>query len=208
MLMTLSINTNLCLKGQTCAGPNGTRLAASMNNISFETPSIDILKAYYYHIHGVYDRGFPRFPPLEFDYTAEYLPLALEIPTKGTKVAVLKHGSNVELVFQGTNLVTGIDHPIHLHGISMFAVGYGIGNFDKEKDPLTYNVVDPPLINTVSVPRNGWATVRFCACNPGVWLMHCHLDRHLSWGMDTVIIVMNGEGDEAILPPPPHMPPC
>ncbi|KAK8470189.1 hypothetical protein PHAVU_004G087000 [Phaseolus vulgaris] len=168
ILTTLSINTLPCRKDQTCAGPNGTRLTSTMNNISFNAPSIDILEAYYYHINGVFDRGFPRFPPLKFDYTAEYLPLDLEIPKKGTKVAVIKYGSTMEMVFQGTNLVTGIDHPIHVHGFSIFAVGYGLGNFDKEKDPISYNLYDPPLINTILVPKNGWAAIRFHALNPGM----------------------------------------
>jgi len=42
----------------------------------------------------------------------------------------------------------------------------------------------------------------------GVWFVHCHLERHLSWGMETVLIVTNGEGEDAMLPPPPDMPPC
>lgn len=43
----------------------------------------------------------------------------------------------------------------------------------------------------------------------GVWLWHCHFDRHLSWGMDTVFIVKNGGTDETSLrPPPPGMPAC
>ncbi|TKY46123.1 Laccase-14 protein [Spatholobus suberectus] len=188
-----------------------------MNNISFDileayyyhTNGVyDILEAYYYHINGVYDKGFPRLPPLVFDFTAEYLPLVLEIPKKGTKVAVIKYGSTVEIVFQGTNIVAGIDHPIHLHGTSFYAVGYGFGNFDKHKEPMTYNLIDPPLINTILVPQNGWATIRYRAAKPGVWFVHCHVERHLSWGMETVFIVTNGEGsDEKLLPSPPDMPP-
>ena len=39
--------------------------------------------------------------------------------------------------------------------------------------------------------------------------MHCHFDRHMSWGMDTVFIVRNGNTEEStILPPPAYMPPC
>ncbi|GKV53947.1 hypothetical protein SLEP1_g60458 [Rubroshorea leprosula] len=39
--------------------------------------------------------------------------------------------------------------------------------------------------------------------------MHCHFDRHMVWGMDTVFIVKDGESLEAkMLPPPPDMPPC
>ncbi|CAI9763917.1 unnamed protein product [Fraxinus pennsylvanica] len=85
LVSTVSVNTFPCARNSTCEGPNGTRLAASMNNISFENPSIDILEAYFYRIPGIFGRGFPSFPPLEFNYTADYLPLELEIPKKGHK---------------------------------------------------------------------------------------------------------------------------
>ncbi|KAJ1438416.1 Multicopper oxidase, type 1 [Sesbania bispinosa] len=209
IVTTVSVNTFPCQEGQNCEGPNGTRLASTMNNISFETPTIGILEAYYNHLNGVYGTGFPTFPPLLFNFTAEYLPLTLEIAKQGTEVKVIKYGSMVEIVFQGTSLVSGIEHPIHLHGTNFYAVGHGFGNFDKDKDPMTYNLIDPPFINTVLMPRNGWASIRYWAHNPGVWFVHCHLDRHLAWGMGTVFIIMNGEGShEKLLPPPPDMPPC
>ncbi|MED6122325.1 hypothetical protein PIB30_038714 [Stylosanthes scabra] len=213
IISTVSINTFPCPEGQnssqTCQGANGTRLAASMNNISFVLPEISILDAYYKHINGVYSNKFPSFPPLIFNFTAEYLPLILEIPKRGTRARVIEYGSTVEIVFQGTNLVSGIDHPIHIHGTSFYIVGYGFGNFDINEDPKRYNLINPPLRNTVLVPRNGWATIRYRAANPGVWFVHCHLERHLTWGMETVFIVKNGKGPhEQLLPPPPDMPPC
>ncbi|KAK7277355.1 hypothetical protein RIF29_18506 [Crotalaria pallida] len=207
ILSTVSINSFPCSEGQICEGPNRTRFAASMNNISFQTPSIDILEAYYYHINGIYSKGFPSFPPYIFNFTGEDLPLELEIPRRGTKVRVIKFGSKVEVVFQGTNLFLGIDHPMHLHGTSFYFVGYGFGNFNKHNDSKTFNLIDPPLINTVLVPRNGWAAIRYRASNPGVWFLHCHLERHLTWGMETVFIVKNGR-HRKVLPPPPDMPPC
>lgn len=43
----------------------------------------------------------------------------------------------------------------------------------------------------------------------GVWLWHCHLDRHFTWGMATVFIVKDGGTPEtSLLPPPDYMPPC
>lgn len=167
LVSTVSINTFPCPENRSCKGPNGTRLVASMNNISFVQPSVAILDAYYHHINGVFENDFPRFPPLLFDFTSDYLPLELELPKRGTKVRILDYGSTVEVVFQGTNLVSGIDHPMHLHGYSFFVVGYGFGNFNEERDKLGYNLVDPPLLNTVIVPKNGWTTVRFKATNPG-----------------------------------------
>lgn len=39
--------------------------------------------------------------------------------------------------------------------------------------------------------------------------MHCHYDRHMSWGMDVVFIVKNGDTEEtSVRPPPDYMPSC
>ncbi|KAI9395211.1 hypothetical protein POPTR_005G200700v4 [Populus trichocarpa] len=207
IVSTLSVNALPCHRNRSCEGPNGTILAASMNNITFVNPSIDILEAYYKHIHGVYGADFPSFPPLVFNFTADNLPLILEVSKTGTEVKILPFNSAVEIIFQGTNVVAGDDHPMHLHGYSFYIVGWGYGNFDKDKDPQNYNLIDPPFRNTVTVPRNGWTTIRFEATNPGVWFMHCHFDRHLVWGMETVFIVQDGT-EARLSPPPPDMPPC
>ncbi|CAA0831613.1 Laccase-15 [Striga hermonthica] len=116
LVSTVSVNTRPCPPGRTCDGPNGTRLAASMNNISFVAPSIDVLEAYYYRMSGVFGEGFPGQPPLVFNYTGDVLPLELQVPRNGTEARLVRYGANIELVLQGTNLVSGIDHPMHLHG--------------------------------------------------------------------------------------------
>jgi laccase len=46
IFITVSVNQILC-SNASCGGPDGNRLSASLNNISFVTPSIDILQAYY-----------------------------------------------------------------------------------------------------------------------------------------------------------------
>ncbi|XP_027367017.1 laccase-15-like [Abrus precatorius] len=210
LFFTASVNTLPCPNGSTCKGPNGNRISASMNNISFELPSNNnILNAYYNNINGVFGKNFPDVPPLLFDFTANSLPTSLNTPSVDTEVNVLEYNSTVEIVLQGTNLLAGTEHPIHLHGYSFYVVGWGFGNFDKDKDPLTYNLVDPPYQNTVAIPKNGWTAIRFRAKNPGVWFMHCHLERHVTWGMAMTFIVKNGDNpEEQMLPPPPHMPQC
>ncbi|KAL2922860.1 Laccase-15, partial [Bienertia sinuspersici] len=209
ILTTISVNALPCPPNRTCEGPNGTLFAASMNNISFVLPEIDILEAYYYKIRGVYRKAFPKLPPRIFDFTAQYQDLVLEVSKLSTKVKVLEYNSTVEIILQGTNLVAGLDHPMHLHGQSFYVVGSGFGNFNKHKDPRKYNLVDPPLQNTVLVPKNGWTTIRFKAHNPGVWYMHCHFERHLTWGMMTTFIVRDGKDPKSqMLPPPLDMPPC
>jgi laccase len=209
MYITVSISDILC-PNKSCKGPLGNRFAASLNNVSFESPQIDILHAYYDSIQGVYTTDFPDYPPYYFNFTEDNIPTDLFVTKKGTKAKMLKYNMTVEIVFQGTNILgPGENHPMHLHGHSFYVVGRGSGVFDEKKDPLTYNLVDPPRGNTVGVPKNGWATIRFRADNPGVWYMHCHVDRHMVWGMDLVFITRNGNSTDAkILPPPRYMPPC
>ncbi|KAK2978611.1 hypothetical protein RJ640_006730 [Escallonia rubra] len=227
IIITISINTIACANNS-CDGPNNSRLASSLNNISFVTPEIDILQAYYRRLKGVYDTDFPREPPYVFNYTADVVPDDYLTPeVNGTKALVLKHNANVEIVFQGTNVLASAEnHPMHLHGFSFYVVGSGFGNFNNETDPKRYNLVDPPEMNTVGVPTNGWAAIRFKADNPGkfttcamfllyvekrpwVWFMHCHLEKHASWGMETVVIVRNGKTKATRLRrPPSYLNPC
>jgi hypothetical protein len=73
---------------------------------------------------------------------------------------------------------------LHLHGFAFYAVGRGFGNFDESTDPATYNLVDPPRQNTVSVPAGGWAAIRFRATNPGenlLVLLGCKLIVYYIW---------------------------
>nr|POF10052.1 putative laccase-9 [Quercus suber] len=43
----------------------------------------------------------------------------------------------------------------------------------------------------------------------GVWFWHCHVDRHMTWGMAAVFIVKNGgTAETSIRKPPPYLPPC
>lgn len=111
--------------------------------------------------------GFPDFPPVVYNFTGEDLPLILQIPMRTTKVKVFDYGATVECVIQGTSLVTGIDHPKRLHGFNFYVVGRRFGNFDQDKDPLYYNLIDPPHKNTLTVPIRGWVVIRFQANNPG-----------------------------------------
>ncbi|POO00279.1 Copper-resistance protein [Trema orientale] len=158
-------NTIVCLNSS-CDGPDGNRLAASLNNVSFEIPSIDILQAYYRSLSGVYTTDFPIRPPYFFNFTGAVGNNTLH-PSIGTKVKMINYGEAVEIIFQGTNVLTPENHPMHLHGFSFYNIGNGFGNFDEKTSPATYNLVDPPEVNTIGVPKNGWVAIRFFADNPG-----------------------------------------
>ncbi|KAJ0024436.1 hypothetical protein Pint_07816 [Pistacia integerrima] len=203
--IAVSINQLAC-PNKSCDTGNGDRIAASMNNVSFVIPQIDILQAYYRGLPDVIDRDFPSEPPNFFNFTGDLTNVSM-YTAQGTKARMINYGDVVEIVYQGTNFAGPESHPIHLHGFSFFLVGTGSGNFNNVTDPLSYNLVDPPELNTINLPKNGWAAIRFVADNPGVWFMHCHLERHATWGMDTVLIVKNYRRHK-IRRPPPYMPPC
>ncbi|RVX22788.1 Laccase-3 [Vitis vinifera] len=180
-----------------------------MNNVSFVLPSSNsILQASYQGIPGVFTTDFPASPPLQFDYTGN-VSRALWQPVRGTKVYKLKYGSTVQIVFQDTSIFTIENHPMHLHGYHFYVVALGFGNFNPVTDTAKFNLIDPPVRNTIGVPTGGWAVIRFVADNPGTWLMHCHIDAHLTWGLAMVFLVENGAGElQSIEPPPADLPPC
>ncbi|KAG9454645.1 hypothetical protein H6P81_007549 [Aristolochia fimbriata] len=205
---TVGLGTNPC-PGNACQGPNGTKFAASINNVSFVQPTTALLQAHFFgQSKGVYTTDFPSNPPFQFDYTGNIPPNNTMVDNE-TKVVVLPFNARVELVMQDTSILGAESHPLHLHGFNFFVVGQGFGNFDKKKDPPKFNLVDPVERNTVGVPSGGWVAIRFLADNPGVWFMHCHLEVHTSWGLKMAWVVLDGKLPNQKLPPPPSdLPKC
>ncbi|KAH7554580.1 hypothetical protein JRO89_XS12G0239100 [Xanthoceras sorbifolium] len=190
LFYTIGLGQNPCPSCQ-----NGTQITASLNNITFVMPETGLLQAHYFNISGVFRTDFPDRPPVAFNYTGT--PLTANVGSSlGTRLSKVAFNSTIELVLQDTNLLTVESHPFHLHGFNFFVVGSGIGNFDPEKDPAMFNLVDPPERNTVGVPTGGWTAIRFKADNPGVWFLHCHLELHTMWGLKMAFVVENGKSPE------------
>ncbi|KAI3731842.1 hypothetical protein L1987_63032 [Smallanthus sonchifolius] len=212
LFFTIGFNVNKCVSKTpklNCQGSNGGVMATSMNNNSFIKPTISLLQAYYYHINGHFTEDFPGYPLKFYDFV-NGAPNSAPNNTgskNGTRTKVIEYGSRVQLILQDTGTVTSENHPIHFHGYSFYVIGYGSGNYNPKT--ATFNLVDPPYMNTIGVPVGGWAAIRFVADNPGVWFMHCHLEVHMTWGLGVVLIVKNGQGPMETLPhPPADMPLC
>ncbi|XP_058099314.1 laccase-17-like [Magnolia sinica] len=207
-LFTVSLGSNPCPTNQTCQGPNGTKFSAAVNNVSFVLPTTAILQAYFFgQSNGVYTTDFPNNPPFPFNYTGT--PPNNTMVSNGTKTVTLAFNTSVELVMQDTSILGIESHPLHLHGFNFFVVGQGFGNYDPNKDPSKFNLVDPIERNTIGVPSGGWVAIRFLADNPGVWFMHCHLEVHTSWGLKMAWIVTDGKlPNQKLLPPPSDLPKC
>ncbi|KAL6135067.1 hypothetical protein ACLB2K_067295 [Fragaria x ananassa] len=210
MYITASANALYCTEdlGPSCVNIS---FAASVNNISWANPRESVLQAYYKNIsEPVYETDFPDEPPTYFNFTEIAMTLDPVLTVQGTKVKVLEYNETVEMVFQGTDVMGGsVNHPMHLHGHSFYVLGFGFGNYLAERDSKTFNLIDPPYVATFITPKNGWLAVRFVANNPGVWFWHCHMERHLSWGMESAFIIKDGgTAETSMLPPPATMPSC
>ncbi|XP_062004962.1 laccase-17-like [Rosa rugosa] len=205
---TVGLGTSPCPKNTTCQGPNGQKFAASINNVSFALPSVAMLQSHFFGQSNVtYRTDFPSKPVVQFNYTGT-APNNTNV-SNATRAVVLPFNTTVELMLQDTSIIGAESHPLHLHGYNFFVVGQGFGNFDQNKDPAKFNLVDPVERNTVGVPAGGWVAIRFLADNPGVWFMHCHLEIHTSWGLKMAWIVQDGPQPNQKLPPPPaDLPKC
>ncbi|EWZ79220.1 hypothetical protein FOCG_18256 [Fusarium oxysporum f. sp. radicis-lycopersici 26381] len=83
-------------------------------------------------------------------------------------------------------------HPMHLHGHKFWVLGSGEGSFpytkvtDAPADLI--NLQDPPYRDTMGLPSQGWAAIRYVTDNPGTWMFHCHLQWHIAVGMAMVLV--------------------
>lgn len=165
LLFTVGLGVNPC---PTCKSTNGSRVVASVNNVTFVMPTTALLQAHFFNIKGVFTTDFPGNPPFRFNYTGTP-PKNLQT-LRGTKLYRLPYNSSVQVVLQDTSIITPENHPVHLHGFNFFAIGRGLGNFNPAKDPNNFNLVDPVERNTIGVPSGGWVAIRFRADNPGTYV--------------------------------------
>ncbi|KAK6935669.1 Multicopper oxidase, C-terminal [Dillenia turbinata] len=90
------------------------------------------------------------------------------------------------------NVTRALRQPIR--GTKLYKLNaQGFGNFDPRKDRAKFNLTDPPLRNTIDVTVGEWAVIHFVTNNPGVWLMHYHLNVHITWGLAMAFPVGVGE---------------
>lgn len=99
-----------------------------------------------------------------------------------------------------------VGHPIHLHGFGFQVIDMGLIEQYKSGKTAFANATHLPVMkDTVVIPSGGFVRIRFRACNPGFWFMHCHFEFHMHAGMTVTIKVGNRN---EIAPPPPNFPTC
>ena len=93
-----------------------------------------------------------------------------------------------EIIEVTLNNLAPSHHPFHLHGhhFQVLSRGSPGGGAVEARDEVLASV--PMRRDTVSVNGLGSTVIRFKADNPGVWLLHCHIEWHMPLGMVTTFI--------------------
>lgn len=99
------------------------------------------------------------------------------------------------------NLDQAIDHPMHLHGVDSCIVASGNGTFNESMASTANYQLDNPVCRDVHVvPGGTYIVMRVKAENPGVWIIHCHIDWHLSAGFAGMLVIQPEVLKQTVLP--------
>ncbi|EFX01412.1 ferrooxidoreductase [Grosmannia clavigera kw1407] len=143
-------------------------------------------------------------------YTQPKVPTLYSALSAGSEVATndVIYGEYTHPIVLGHNQVVQIvlnngdsgSHPFHLHGHTFQvldrwpALGPDFASL-ADASPIAYDPAnhtafpDKPIRrDTLVLPPNGYAVMRFRADNPGVWIFHCHIDWHLASGLAMTFI--------------------
>ncbi|RAW26319.1 hypothetical protein PC110_g17275 [Phytophthora cactorum] len=146
----------------------------------------------------------PDSPPL---FTIAQGAKTEDLPTTANAIK-LKHNDHVEVVVVNE---TPDQHPFHLHAHSPWIVGSGRTSRDnilagnvtalRLNGPMQHDVFTVPECTTDAdgaCTDLGYVVFRLNADNPGVWLMHCHIDWHFVLGLAMLFVeaedVLRDEG--------------
>ncbi|KAJ2159291.1 ferroxidase fet3 [Coemansia sp. RSA 552] len=117
-----------------------------------------------------------------------------------TNAHIVKYGEVVEMLLWSPTLVP---HPMHLHGYVFQVIERGFTNDTtgayRRRAPSTD--FSPLKRDSIHVPQEEYAIVRFRADNPGVWNFHCHIDWHMGMGLNMVFVVGPREMQETLRVP-------
>jgi FtsP/CotA-like multicopper oxidase with cupredoxin domain len=140
-------------------------------------------------------------PPLLYDSPSHLNP-------GGNVTITTQNNTWIDLVFLNP-LLSQPPHPIHKHANPAFILGAGEGDWTwstvaeaAEAVPENFNLVTPPyrdgFVTPVSRLLPTWLAVRYHVVNPGAWLLHCHVQSHLSGGM--AVVILDGVDEWPVVP--------
>ncbi|RYC54265.1 hypothetical protein CHU98_g11944 [Xylaria longipes] len=98
----------------------------------------------------------------------------------GPDMNVMNYGSNSSIRFIVNN-PTPAPHPMHAHGVNMYILAAGPGNYTPST-PLV-RPENPMRRDVQMVQPFGHIVVQIDSANPGIWPFHCHIAWHVSGGL-------------------------
>jgi FtsP/CotA-like multicopper oxidase with cupredoxin domain len=118
--------------------------------------------------------------------------------SKDSLTMMTKNNTWVDMIFI-THQLFAPPHTIHKHSNKAFVLGSGDGffNWTTVADavaaiPQSFNLVTPPYRDGFVVPASKqkptWLAVRYHVVNPGAFMLHCHIQNHMSGGMAMTIL--------------------
>ncbi|KAI0599464.1 multicopper oxidase-domain-containing protein [Biscogniauxia sp. FL1348] len=93
---------------------------------------------------------------------------------------VVDYGTNSSIRFIVNN-PTPAAHPMHAHGLSMYILAQGVGNYNGSTLTAA-NLANPLRRDVQMVGAFSHVVVQLDARNPGLWPFHCHVAWHASAG--------------------------
>jgi iron transport multicopper oxidase len=138
--------------------------------------------------------------------------LAQVVPTLSTALTTGKAASNASIYGANTNamvahfgqlveiVVNNFDtgaHVMHIHGHAPQLVARVSGEVDDNKTITSQAIYngDSSSFPKTPIRRDSWVlaeagytVIRFIANNPGVWIIHCHMEWHVDAGLTATII--------------------
>lgn len=141
-----------------------------------------------------YSLAIPHEPPL---LTISNGSTTANLPVTANARAI-EYGKHIEVVL--VNLMNE-QHPFHLHSHTPWVVGSGQASVEdiynnilppsKLEGPMMRDVYTVPPCDTDennNCINVGYLILRFTADNPGVWMMHCHIDWHMDIGLAMIFV--------------------
>ncbi|KAI1634742.1 multicopper oxidase-domain-containing protein [Biscogniauxia mediterranea] len=112
---------------------------------------------------------------------------------------VINYGTNSSIRFIVNN-PTGAAHPMHAHGLSMYVLAQGPGNYDGSTLTAA-NLANPLRRDVQMVSAFSHVVLQMDADNPGLWPFHCHVAWHASAGFFSQMLFRPDEVAALELPP-------
>ncbi|KAI0468796.1 multicopper oxidase [Xylaria cf. heliscus] len=97
----------------------------------------------------------------------------------GPDMNVMNFGTNSSIRFIINN-PTPAPHPMHAHGVNMYVLAAGAGNYTDSTSIIRPS--NPVRRDVQMVQPYGHVVLQVDSTNPGIWPLHCHIAWHASAG--------------------------